>query len=845
MNCDRVNDLLESYQDDLLDPADRGTVESHLEDCPGCRLQMKHAQDIEAILEDVREQVRPAAVAPARRVRLWDRLPMAVAAVLTLSLLGTFLTVARPPELVRSAKSGKWSEAATWEGGAVPGAGARVQVRAGHAVLYDVVSDKAIRLLHVAGTLDVATDRDTRLDVGLVKVQSGDDVTEDGFSCDAKVRAAPGGEKPTFRVGRADAPVDAKHTALIRLVYFEGMDRKTCPAIVTCGGRVEYHGAPMNRTWVKLAQTAAAGSTDVLLSEPVSGWKAGHKVILTATQQDHGKNRSGERATLRQGLNNSRTVYTEERRIEAIDGTKVRLDRPLEYEHLGAGDYRGEIANLSRNVIVESADPSKERGHTMWHRHSAGGVSYAEFRHLGKEGVLGKYSLHFHLVGNSMRGAQVLGASIWDSGNRWITIHGTNYMVVRDCVGYQSVGHGFFLEDGTEVYNVLDRNLAVQAFKGRRLPGQVLPFDANDGAGFWWANNLNTFTRNVSCENDRYGYRAEATPSSKLDLRMPILQPDGEYKTVDIRTLPFVRFDDNESHSDGFYGFRLGECVPEAQRLGPDASHPHMIRNLKIWDVHYGFRPEIPALLVENLNLWKADYGVYHPDYDRHVYRNISIRDSRTEAFNRGHDDENRQFGPLTVEGMTIEGGRNHVFQVSQRAPHGNADSHFRNVTIKDSSSNLGLVDVPPNGKQKQPPPLDPVPYYFHDWFGPGRHAKILTADMVEKAKDGLTYVDSPFPFFGKTMKMAEVKDVPFPNLLTPVDDLPPTTVITSVRANVVRGTTSDNGEVKRVLVNGRDARATAPNFAEWEATLEDASKLEAWAEDAAGNTERLRHSNR
>ena len=58
----------------------------------------------------------------------------------------------------------------------------------------------------------------------------------------------------------------------------------------------------------------------------------------------------------------------------------------------------------------------------------------------------------------------------WDSANRWLTIHGTNYLVVRDCVGYQSIGHGFFFEDGTEVYNVLDHNLAIQAFKGKPLP---------------------------------------------------------------------------------------------------------------------------------------------------------------------------------------------------------------------------------------------------------------------------------------------------------------------------------------------------------------------------------------
>ncbi len=88
-----------------------------------------------------------------------------------------------------------------------------------------------------------------------------------------------------------------------------------------------------------------------------------------------------------------------------------------------------------------------------------------------RKAKLGKYSLHFHLVGDTMRGTSVIGASIWDSGNRWITIHGTNYLVVRDCVGYRAIGHGFFLEDGTEVYNVLDRNLAVQALPAAAVAG--------------------------------------------------------------------------------------------------------------------------------------------------------------------------------------------------------------------------------------------------------------------------------------------------------------------------------------------------------------------------------------
>ncbi len=238
------------------------------------------------------------------------------------------------------------------------------------------------------------------------------------------------------------------------------------------------------------------------LGEPVTGWRVGDRLIVTATRLTRDDGRGG--------------MSTEERTLRAVEGTRLTLDKPLDLEHQGVGDYRGEVANLSRNVVVESADPQGERGHTMYHRHSAGSISYAEFRHLGKKGVLGRYSLHYHLVGNTMRGSSVVGASIWDSHNRWLTIHGTNYLIVRDCVGYQSIGHGFFLEDGTEVYNVLDRNLAVQALRGKPLPQQVLPFDHNDGAGFWWANSLNTFTRNVSCENDRYGYRFEATREQRL-----------------------------------------------------------------------------------------------------------------------------------------------------------------------------------------------------------------------------------------------------------------------------------------------------------------------------------------
>src|SRR5262245_3551526 len=87
--------------------------------------------------------------------------------------------------IVRTAQSGAWSAPATWEGGKIPPANARVLIREGHRVRYDVQATKPIRSLTISGTLSFARDRDTRLDVGLIKIQAGEDCTEEGFACDA------------------------------------------------------------------------------------------------------------------------------------------------------------------------------------------------------------------------------------------------------------------------------------------------------------------------------------------------------------------------------------------------------------------------------------------------------------------------------------------------------------------------------------------------------------------------------------------------------------------------------------------------------------------------------------
>jgi hypothetical protein len=302
--------------------------------------------------------------------------------------------------------------------------------------------------------------------------------------------------------------------------------------------------------------------------------------------------------------------------------------------------------------------------------------------------------------------------------------------------------------------------------------------------------------------------------------------------------------------STGLYGVNLGEGV---NRVGPDAKHPFVVRNLKVWDIHYAFRPQVPSLLVEGLHVHQAAYGVYHPHYDHHVYRDVYIGKTNAEPFNRGHDDDSVQYGVLTVDGLTFDGinsgSRMPLIQLSDNNATGSAESHFRNVRTLNWTGGKQRALVNRGGGPRPAPKTEKgVPVFVHDWFGAGRHAKVISTKARELTADGLEYRDET-PLTGDESRVAEVRDVPFPRLLDPVDDRPPTTVIThTARIEgklVVRGTTVDNGAVRKVVVNGREARAVQPNFAEWEVVLDGAAdgKVTAHAEDEADNVEKLAHA--
>ncbi len=570
-----------------------------------------------------------------------------MALVCIVSLAGAGAAEENAAPLVLSKQSGPWSAVETWEGGRTPRAGDRVVIRKDHHVRYDVASSEVLRLVQIVGVLEFARDRDTLLEAGLIQLTASEEPSEQGFDChETPEHVHPGGHQAALLIGTPGHPIPVEHVAKIRLHYVEGMDRESCPALLNCGGLMEIHGAPIERTWVKMHRSSEVGDTTVTLDEPVGDWRKLDRVIVTSTERQRQRRPSGDSGAF---LNNAQT---EVRKIVSVGGKdftggySLRLDKPLEYGHFAEGNFRAEVANLTRNVVIESAQPDVARGHTMIHVHSKGSISYAEFRHLGKEGVLGRYSLHYHLCEGTMRGSSVIGASIWDSHNRFLTIHGTDDIVVRDCVGYKSIGHGFFLEDGTEVNNILDHNLAVTVGPGRPLPEQVIPFDPNRGAGFWFANAQNVFTRNVAAECAEYGYRFDCKTTDDYDAVRPIRQSDGSVAAQDTRVMPFLRFEGNEAHTMPFFclnlrGITRGDgpgfdfykqnvtLAEEAAEAMPAQGKPFWIRDFRCWQANWAVHLGTTGVFIDGLDVYDSDVAIWRSIMDRSGYRRITTQKMR------------------------------------------------------------------------------------------------------------------------------------------------------------------------------------------------------------------------
>ena len=93
---------------------------------------------------------------------------------------------------------------------------------------------------------------------------------------------------------------------------------------------------------------------------------------------------------------------------------------------------------------------------------------------------------------------------------------------------------------------------------------------------------------------------------------------------------------------------------PNVAGVGPDVNHPFVVRNLKLWNVHWGIHPVSPSALLDGIDIHNAEYGIWRPEYQDHAYRRVrfdEVPEKNYFAFsatNRAPNDEAEYPKPLS-----------------------------------------------------------------------------------------------------------------------------------------------------------------------------------------------------
>ncbi|XP_019627189.1 PREDICTED: cell migration-inducing and hyaluronan-binding protein-like [Branchiostoma belcheri] len=360
------------------------------------------------------------------------------------------------------------------------------------------------------------------------------------------------------------------------------------------------------------------------LKDDVSSWQPGDHIVLAST--DYNMEQAEEFQLLP---------------CQECSDHQVKISGKIEYMHFGEisddVDMRGEVGLLTRNIKFQGEVEDRCYGDNycqFFDFDTYGGhikvlagfknvhLSGIEFTRMGQQ-VQGSYPVHFHMagdvdeVGGYSRPTYVRELSIHHCFSRCVTIHGTHGLLVQDTVGYDTLGHCYFLEDGWEQRNVLDHNLGLVTRPGTLLPsdrdtnmcrsmtdgvyGDYVPQagDCNGASTFWIAHPNNDLLNNAAAGSPVNGiwfifHREPTGPSAGA---LPRFQAEQS---------PLGRFYNNRVHSNGRAGLMLDGGVKTTQAtanspneflsLGGARYKPHQNADLS--------QPRVPAM-IEGLIAFK------------------------------------------------------------------------------------------------------------------------------------------------------------------------------------------------------------------------------------------------
>ncbi|EOD23097.1 hypothetical protein EMIHUDRAFT_195674 [Emiliania huxleyi CCMP1516] len=301
-----------------------------------------------------------------------------------------------------------WSEPSSWASGAVPTADECVTIPAGvHVALSGATA--ALAGLHILGTLSF-------VDGGSEAVE----LTSNVIEVSGTGRLEVGSVDAPF-LGTATITLDDNNSSECGLTF------RFLTLLARENATLSLHGAPYAPSWTQLASTAVNASQQLSFADAVN-WPAGAEVVVASSDYDP---HQAETATLAASL---------------FGTTEASLMAPLGHEHFaavvgaehdptGAGggvDMRAEVGLLTRSVVVRGVpriDPGRYN-EAEWNFNEGDGectisghvilldgaptaeLSWVGFESLGDEGQLGRYPLHFHLLGEEGSRSYALGSTL-------------------------------------------------------------------------------------------------------------------------------------------------------------------------------------------------------------------------------------------------------------------------------------------------------------------------------------------------------------------------------------------------------------------------------------------------
>src|ERR1700729_3656370 len=536
------------------------------------------------------------------------------------------------------ASAKRWSDAATWPDKKVPAKDAVVTIGRDMDVMLDV-SPPELHGLTINGKLSFADNKDLELSTEWIMVHG---------ELEIGTEAKPHAHKATITL-----------TDNVKDEDFGGMggNDRSDRGIMLMGGILNLHGTEKN-SWTKLAETAAAGATSIQVLN-AAGWRVGDEIVLASTDFDP---RQAERRNIAAISSNT------------SGGNTITLDKKLDYMHFGkitfGVDERGEVGLLTRNIKLQAsadAEQSFYGGHVMAMVGSKMFVEGVELNGMGQNMSFARYPIHWHLVGDA-QGQYIKNASIHDTYNRCVTVHGTNFLHVENNVTYNTVGHCFFLEDGAEHGNQFVHNLAIQikchtskpcmptnlgangenmgsnplnrtTYRAASMSGKdtLLPSD-NTVAAYWITNPDNVFIDNVAAGSDENGFWWSLPE-----------HPQGKFEGTEIskttwpRRTRMAEFRGNVAHSN-FDGFMLDRNINREGVFGL-AGPWHIAKEHPADATSQGV--ESP---LADLTAYKNRNGGAWSRGELHVFRNFKAADNAI-----GFTSSTGSFGADTFTSLVVD----------------------------------------------------------------------------------------------------------------------------------------------------------------------------------------------